>query len=246
MNNINKTKILNSFTLRVIAMVTMLLDHMYITIFPNSNWMNYVGRISFPIFAFLLVEGFFHTSNLKRYLTRLAIFAVISEIPFNLMMNRTFIYPYHQNVLFTFIIGLATMYIIEKSKSFDNKVASVTLVIFTCIFSFIFATITLADYFGYGILIILTFYFAYGLKNGWIIEVIGMIYVNFILIGGNNISIFNGSYDLPIQAFALLSLIFIWLYNGKRGISTKAAQYTFYIFYPLHMLILYLITFVIK
>lgn len=246
MNNINKTKFLNSFTLRVIAMVTMLLDHMYITVFPNSNWMTYIGRISFPIFAFLLVEGFFHTSNLKRYLTRLAIFAVISEIPFNLMMNRSFIYPYHQNVLFTFIIGLLTMYIIEKSKSFDNKVASATLVIFICIFSFIFATITLSDYFGYGILIILTFYFAYSLKYGWILEIVGMLYVNYILIGGNVIPMFNGTFDFPIQAFALLSLIFIWLYNGKRGISTKAAQYTFYIFYPLHMLILYLITLAIQ
>ncbi|MEG1993766.1 MAG: TraX family protein [Oscillospiraceae bacterium] len=246
MDKIKTFKIFDSFTLRVIAMVSMLLDHMWATVITGNAWMTYAGRLAYPIFAFLLVEGFFHTSNLKKYLVRLGIFAIISEIPFNLIMGGSIIYPFHQNVIVTFLIGLITMYIIEKSKSIENKFLATIGVIATCIFSFIFATITLADYFGYGILIILVFYFAHGLKYGWIIELVGMIYVNYILMGGQVIPMFGGVFEFPTQAFALLSLIFIWLYNGKRGINSKIARYSFYIFYPLHMLILYFIAVAIR
>ena len=93
-----------SFSLHCMAMVFMLCDHLWGTIVPGNDWLTCIGRLAFPIFAFLIVEGYFHTGNLKRYTLRLLIFAVISEIPFNLMAGSRFVYPIHQNVLWTFLL----------------------------------------------------------------------------------------------------------------------------------------------
>ena len=76
-----------SASLHIIAMILMLCDHLWGTIVPGNDWLTCIGRISFPMFAFMIVEGYFHTSNLKNYVKRLLIFALISEIPFNLAMG---------------------------------------------------------------------------------------------------------------------------------------------------------------
>ena len=95
-------KKLSSFTLHVLAMILMLCDHLWATLLPGQEWLTCIGRIAFPIFAFMIAEGFYQTSNRKKYLKRMFIFALISEIPFNLIMSSGLINPFHQNVLFTF------------------------------------------------------------------------------------------------------------------------------------------------
>ena len=105
-----------SFVLHILAMAFMLCDHLWASIVPGNDWLTVIGRIAFPIFAFMTVEGFFHTKNLGKYVKRLLFFALVSEIPFNLVAGGSFFYPFHQNVLWTFLIGIGLMWINEKVK----------------------------------------------------------------------------------------------------------------------------------
>ena len=103
----NKTKFgLNATHLRIFALTLMLLDHLWATVVPGNNWMTYLGRMAFPIFAFQTAQGYIHTRDFKAYCKRLVIFALISEIPFNLMLMSSPIFPFHQNVMLTLLLGL--------------------------------------------------------------------------------------------------------------------------------------------
>ena len=82
---LNRLKLVNAFTLKVMAMALMLCDHMWATVIPGAAWMTSIGRLAFPIFAFQIAEGFARTHHFKGYLGRIFLFALISEIPFNLM-----------------------------------------------------------------------------------------------------------------------------------------------------------------
>ncbi len=103
-------------TLRHIAMAAMLCDHLWATIVPGNAWLTWVGRIAFPIFAYLTAQGYFHTGNFKKYLGRMALFALISELPFNLMYTGLWIFPFHQNVLWSFVLVLLAMKSLDAIK----------------------------------------------------------------------------------------------------------------------------------
>lgn len=107
---------ISTAALHIIAMLFMLMDHLWATLLPAQEWLTCVGRIAFPIFAFMSVEGYFHTHNFKKYLLRMLVFAVISEIPFDLMYGGTWFYPVHQNVIWTFILGLLGIHIMETVR----------------------------------------------------------------------------------------------------------------------------------
>ena len=107
-----------TMVLHLLAMAFMLCDHLWATFMTNQEWMTCVGRVAYPIFAFMIVEGYFHTKNLKKYVCRLLLFAVVSEIPFNLAMGSRVFYPIHQNVLWSFLISIGLIYWNEK---FINK-----------------------------------------------------------------------------------------------------------------------------
>ncbi|MBR5230540.1 MAG: conjugal transfer protein TraX [Firmicutes bacterium] len=247
-NTLNKKTfgIINSNTLRLIACALMLMDHMWATVIPGNNWMTYAGRLAFPIFAFQIVEGFFHTSDVRGYAKRLLIFALISEIPFNMMLVSSPIYPFHQNVMFTLLIGLLVINELEKLRSsFSGQVPAKQLLI--CVLKIagllILSVFGFVDYGIYGVLTIILFYAAHYVKWSWAVQIAGIIYINFFALKGLSIPVFIGSieYLFPTQGFAVFSLLLIWLYNGKKGRSSKALQYEFYAFYPVHMLVLALI-----
>ena len=149
---------LTSFHLHIIAMALMLCDHLWVTLVPGNDWLTDIGRIAFPIFAFMTVEGFFHTKDLKKYVKRLLFFALISEIPFNLVVAGSVFYPLHQNVLWTFLIGIGLLWINDQAK--DKKAWVRFLVgIGTVFMGFIIGLITFVDYHYAGVMTVLAFYF---------------------------------------------------------------------------------------
>ena len=97
---------INSFQLKWIAVITMIIDHTGAVLFPDDMVFRYIGRIAFPIFCFLLVEGFFHTRDVRKYMLRLGLFALISEIPYDLAFRDTVLEFEHQNVFFALLLGV--------------------------------------------------------------------------------------------------------------------------------------------
>lgn len=240
----NRSRGLTSFSLHILAMALMLCDHLWATLFPAQEWLTCMGRMTFPIFAFLIAEGYFHTSDVGKYIRRVLIFALLSEIPFNLIYGSSLIYPFHQNVLWTFLIALLSLRAIEKAKALEKRWLVWPLVLLVILFDSLFGTITMVDYLGAGVLTVLVFYFFRG-KQWWCLlgQLVCLAYLNLSVLGGYYYSVSIGGLEVNIiqQGFALLSLIPIWLYNGRQGYHSKPFQYFCYAFYPLHLLLLYLV-----
>lgn len=230
-----------SFSLHIMAMLFMLCDHLWGTIVPGNEWLTCIGRISFPIFAFMIVEGYFHTRNFRKYMLRLLLFAVISEIPFNLMMGGSLFYPLHQNVLWSFIISLGLIHWNEKIKKHGKVWKRILVGGVSVILGSMAGLLTMVDFYHAGILTVLVFYFFCPRKWwGFLGQLLGMAYINLEMLGGlvYDFSVFGLDLSIHQQGFALLALIPIWLYRGKQGFRSKGLQYFYYAFYPLHLLIL--------
>ena len=235
---------LSSFALHILAMAFMLCDHLWATVIPGNEWLTCIGRLAFPIFAFLIVEGYFHTKNLKQYVLRLLIFAAVSEIPFNLMTGAAPINPVHQNVLWTFLIGIGLIRLIEWAKSAPRKVWRWLLAGLGILFGCLIAMFGMTDYMHFGVLTVLAFYLFRG-RRWWCFagQILLLWYINFEIAGGivYPFEFLGREYFFPQQGFAILSLILIWLYRGKQGLYNKTLKYTYYLFYPVHLLMLYLL-----
>lgn len=231
----------SSFFLHILAMALMLCDHLWGTIVPGNDWLTCIGRIAFPIFAFMVVEGYFHTGNLKKYVLRLLLFAIISEIPFNLAMGSRLVYPLHQNVLWSFLLGLGLIHLNENAKKLWAKILVGCA---TVLLGYIIGLVTMVDYYHAGILTVLVFYF-FRQKKWWsyLGQLVCLWYINTELLGGfgYELQLFGETIFFQRQALALLALIPIWLYRGKQGHHSKLFRYFCYAFYPLHLLILGLI-----
>lgn len=241
----NKFKIeTTSTSLHIIAMILMLCDHLWGTIVPGNDWLTCIGRISFPIFAFMIVEGYFHTKNLKKYVCRLLIFAVISEIPFNLAMGSSIFYPMHQNVLWSFLIAIGLIHWNEREKQGHKVWKQILVGCISVIIGYIVGLLTMVDFYHAGILTVLVFYF-FRKRKWWcyIGQFVCLWYINMELLGGfaYEIRLWGEIYYFMRQGFAMLALIPIWLYRGRQGYYNKVLQYTYYAFYPVHLLVLGLI-----
>lgn len=202
--------------------------------------MTCIGRLAFPIFAFLIVEGYFHTRSLKKYVLRLLLFAVVSEIPFNLMVSGSVLYPFHQNVLWTFLIAIGLIYWNEKVR-FSERPVRITVACVTVLLAMIVGMVTFVDYIHAGILTVLVFYFFR--SRDWmsrIWQLCGLWVINMDFLGGYTYEFSLPGFDLsiPRQGFALLALIPIWLYRGDPGLRSPVLKWTNYLFYPVHLLIL--------
>ena len=234
---------LTSFSLHILAMAFMLCDHLWATVIPGNEWLTCVGRIAFPIFAFMIVEGYFHTKKLKNYVLRLLIFAVLSEFPFNLMSGGSMFNPLHQNVLWTFLIGLGLIHLIERAKH-KRAIWMWLVTVVAILVGLLVALFGMVDCAYYGVLMMLVFYLFRG-RRWWCFvgQLICMWYINVEMMGGMvyPIELFGREWIIHQQGFALLALIPIWLYHGKQGLYNKVLKYTYYAFYPVHLLLLYLL-----
>ncbi len=235
-------KVLNSNAIKIIAMIFMLADHMWATIIPGNLWLTNVGRLAFPLFAFLIVEGFEHTSNFKKYAQRLFVFGLISEIPFDLMSSGVKFFPFHQNVMFTLLLGLLCINEIDKFKKNKNVKVGVKALLKILVYLFI-GLVGFVDYGITGILTIIALYVFRNFKFAWLGQLISMILLHIVFFKDQSIilNIFGYEYFMPLQAFSVLALPIMWMYNGEKGKKSKVLQYGFYAFYPVHMLALYLI-----
>ena len=226
-------RVLNGFHLKLIAVCTMFIDHMGDTLFPGVMWLRCIGRVAFPIFCFLIAEGCVHTHDRKKYALRLLVFALLSEIPFNLMTGRAVWNPYDQNVLWTLLLGAAVCWLMDGALKRRTAPAFV-LTGAAMVAAFWLLEVFCTDYGGWGMLLVAMFYGVrrapYGQAAKMAAQAVGLAFFCIGVMGG-----------VTIELWALTALVPIWLYNGQRGFSHKAVQYGFYAFYPLHILILSLI-----
>lgn len=234
-------KPLTGSALKWIAIVTMLIDHMgacLIEVFLINGYgtsplagmltqeqvmawyafdmnLRLIGRIAFPLFCFLLVEGAVHTRNIGKYALRLGIFALVSEVPFDLAFHNMPLYRESQNVYFTLLLGLTAVWILRGWKEAKWKLplglalpAAAAQVLHT-------------DYAAVGVAVIVLMYLLR--EHPWLRMASCMIVL----------TVFN-----PLEIPCILSFGMLALYNGERG---RQPRYFFYAFYPVHMLILWAI-----
>lgn len=180
-----------------------------------------VGRMAFPIFAFFLVEGFFHTKSVIKYALRLALFAVISEVPFDLALYQTVYYDKHQNIMLTLLISLLAIWLLDYIRHIPGMSDLLRFVacLCTCVAALDLGIITNCDYKWYGILCVIALYLTRE-------------YASFNLLAG--------AASISWEKYAPISFMLLYFYDESQKPSKKL-KYFFYLFYPAHLLLLYLI-----
>ena len=232
---------LTAAVLHIIAMTLMLMDHLWATLLPAKEWLTCAGRVAFPIFAFMAVEGYFHTRSFKKYILRMLLFAVLPEIPFDLMYGGTWFYPVHQNVLWTFLLSLLGVWLMEQVRKKGKTWMYLLVCVLVVLAGLVLGTLCMVDYYGAGVLTVFVFYFLHGRKWWCFLGQLAALYwLNVELLGGlmYPVQLFGMEFELCQQGLALLALIPIWLYRGRQGYHSKPFQYLCYAFYPVHMLLL--------
>lgn len=210
---------ISAAVLKWIAVVTMVIDHFAVA---GSDYDVYfvlrkVGRIAFPIYCFLLVEGFYHTKNVAKYLRNCFLFALLSEIPFDMAIFGQVFYPQGQNVYFTLCIGLGALIILDQYRA-RYEAKYVLLKLLVIVLAAYVGEVLDVDYHWRGVLFIIMFYYVRNMQE-WI---------------RNLAVIFAFAYEVT----APLAVIPIHFYNGQRG---RQLKYLFYAIYPVHLLIFGLI-----
>lgn len=216
---------LSAAALKWIAVVTMVIDHFGLAVYshlPRYDYQIYfimrkIGRIAFPIYCFLLVEGFFHTKDARRYLGNCLLFAALSELPFNMAVFGRVFYLQGQNVYFTLCIGLCALIVLDRFK-YRYETRYILLKAAVIALAAYAGELLDVDYHWRGVMFIVMFYLVRDMQE-WIRSLVG---------------ICAFAYELT----APLAFIPIHFYNGERG---RQAKYLFYAIYPAHLLVFGLI-----
>lgn len=205
-------------SLKLIAIVSMTIDHIGAALFPQELWMRCIGRLAFVLYAFMIAEGYVHTKNVRRYMLRLGLLALISEVPFDLLFHGCLVYTGAQNVFFTLFLGLLALAMMDRVSV--RLPAEAKLLALLPVAAAGAAALWLhCDYRLSGVLMIAVFYVC---RSRPIVRTLA---ISVILTAMNR-----------IQMFGIAALALIGLYNGKRGRGGAALKWLFYAYYPLHML----------
>lgn len=232
---------MTSFVLKIIAIITMAIDHFGDACFKYITPLNLIGRIAFPIFAFQISEGYIHTKNLKKYFLRLFLFALISQIPF-MLFESTYMEGFNLNIFCTLFISLLAIFIYDKvcnSKFKFNKIDKIDSVIkqiLGILIAVLFGIISELFGFDYGFFGVAIIFLFYIFKNNKLAMVISYITACVLHYGIQIIMYGFNIWYILLGIFTILPIIFICLYNGKQG---KKVKYLLYLFYPVHLVILY-------
>jgi hypothetical protein len=218
---------LNQFQLKIIAITTMIIDHIGLFLLPQYVILHVIGRLSFPIFAWLIANGAYHTRNINRYLLRLVALAFISQIPYALARRLIDADFFKLNIFFTLSLGLAAIILIKKTQS-------KLLWLFITAFLALFASLINTDYGALGVFAIVAFYLFY---NSFILMLLSQMAIWFVS-QLDPALVLNGVLYSSNRQFAVLAVFVIALYNHKQGLKFG---YWFYLIYPLHYLVFYAI-----
>ncbi|MFI3325280.1 MAG: TraX family protein [Clostridia bacterium] len=231
---------MTSTMLKWIALFTMIIDHIGLLFFPQYTVLRIIGRISFPIFAFLLVQGFTRTHSRVKYAIRLGIFAIIAEIPYDLCFSRTMFNWNSQSVLLELFIGFLALICLEQCLKKNY------LWIFGCALAILLALITNASYGIYGIVIIMAMFAFRKTRGADVLAFIALTYA-FYGIMDYSISFLGESYTIlqtnSVQMYACFAAVLLAIYNNKLG--KKPSKWMFYIVYPVHLLVLWFLYYVL-
>lgn len=214
--------------LKMIALITMTIDHVGLMLLPDYEWMRAVGRIAFPIFAFMIAEGCRYTRDRKRYLSQIAILGIGMQIVLFVISGSLY-----QSVFISFTLAIMLIYMIDRARNKQQiwawicVIVTVLAIIFLCLIlpKILYETDYDIDYNIVGILIPVVCYFTKNKKSRIVVFAAGLI----------ALSVFYGG----VQWFCLLSLPLIAMYNYKRG--KLKLKNLFYFYYPAHLCVIFVI-----
>lgn len=240
-------KKLNAFQIKVFALIVMLMDHLWFA-FPNvfPIWFHPLSRLVSPVFAFLLVEGFFHTRSRLKYNIRLwgwAAFMQAGDMVMSVALKSKGV-TVHNNIFATLALGLTIISIIEysKSKNGASKLMLMTLAI---------VLIPLGIFTEGGIAVLPFILITYSFRGNNKKQIIGYIILSILLFATSYNQYPTAKETIDMLMFNsdflfILVIPFMLMYNGERGMNNKFSKYLFYVFYPLHLWILAIIEFMLK
>lgn len=213
---------MNAFWIKIIAIASMVIDHVALFYFPDSFALQVMGRLSYPLIAWLIANGAVHTRNIDAYLWRLAVFALIAQVPYEIGFYLTGHHPIFLNVLFTLFLGLLAIRLLTLPVTPALRYTGV-------IVTLLLAAILHTDYGAGGVLSIVAFYvffnrpLAMAVSQAFILAILTKL--DFFIHPGIGSAFFMH----PLEQYGLLALPIIFLYNGKKGLATGYFFYWFFV-----------------
>ena len=224
MSSAKKYQMLDGTTLKILAMLSMVLDHVGDMFFPGVTWLRMVGRLAMPIFSGGIAEGFAHTRDRKKYLCRMGIFALISEIPFDLAFDGKVGFA-HQNIMLTFFLAIAALMLFDwirgETEAKQIPVGKTALGVAAVAAVAAVSLLLRADYTVFAVIAVFLFYVLRRCHP--------------LLRSGVGVAFLALTRTVGYYCATGLSFLPLALYNGKRG---KGLKWLFYVFYPGHLLLL--------